>query len=203
MQSIRLDQERFEAICGQLTRGSLDGADAASQLQAAVLPEPSDATHPQAAFDFNSMDTNTDGSLSQSELMAGLSDHGHSAEEIERLFFALDVDGDMRVSQPEFLQGYRAVCQLQYVSEVPVELRDKYTDWVRLNGCPGGCQFSTITGPDGVIQPLAFTAIIPDCGQPVFVKTFKPKYQQEASREWSITEQFLQPAHPNVSSMID
>lgn len=55
---------------------------------------------------FKSMDANGDGQLSFEEVQGYLSDEGKTAEEIERMFLALDTDGDSNITLKEFAAGY-------------------------------------------------------------------------------------------------
>jgi Ca2+-binding EF-hand superfamily protein len=60
--------------------------------------------NPEAIFE--SLDTNSDGSLSMSELHCRLSDFGLGEEQIERVFFALDTNHDGKVDRQEFIDGF-------------------------------------------------------------------------------------------------
>lgn len=207
MPIVTLDRDRFEAICAQIRTLQLTGPAAEDALRAAVVQNivprlPLQDTEAAAAFEFIQLDTNCDGALSQGELMAGLSDQGYTAREIEKLFFSMDIDGDGLVTREEFIQGYDTFRKHEpdCADMVPPGLLRQYSQWVRLNNCPGGCQFA-VTNEGGVEEALAFTANKCDTGLKVFVKTFKSKYLVEARREWKITSEFLQPPHPNVTGI--
>jgi len=86
---------------------------------------------------------------------------------------------------------------------LPPRLIPLYSDWKRLHGVPGGCQFARIEDDNGREVILAWTATAMDTGLKVFVKTYKTKYLPEAQREWHITSRHLQPPHPNVTGMLD
>ena len=63
----------------------------------------------EAAAVFKAVDADSDGSLTLSEMQMKLSDFGVEDNQIEQLFYAMDVNHDGRVSLDEFIAGYRQV----------------------------------------------------------------------------------------------
>lgn len=56
-------------------------------------------------WQFDCIDTNKDGFLSEDELFQGLCKRGYEQDELQDLFGRLDTDGDGRISRNEFLEG--------------------------------------------------------------------------------------------------
>ena len=61
---------------------------------------------------FQQLDRDGNGSLSYCELSSRLADAGLDDEEIERLVYKLDADGDGEVSLAEFRYGYNGMPEL-------------------------------------------------------------------------------------------
>ena len=55
---------------------------------------------------FRTLDTNSDGELSSSELCARLSDFGLGDEEIQSVFYQMDTDGSGAIDEDEWVAGY-------------------------------------------------------------------------------------------------
>ena len=66
-------------------------------------------TTSEARAIFQSLDKNGDGTLDSIERYDGLSDFGLTDDQIQTIFFGLDVNSDGQVSEEEFLTGY-ATC---------------------------------------------------------------------------------------------
>eukprot|EP00656_Telonema_subtile_P031285 TRINITY_DN34256_c0_g1_i2.p1 TRINITY_DN34256_c0_g1~~TRINITY_DN34256_c0_g1_i2.p1 ORF type:complete len:658 (+),score=136.53 TRINITY_DN34256_c0_g1_i2:203-2176(+) len=98
-------------------------------------------------------------------------------------------------------------------SAVPLELFHKYKEWKRMPaGFPAGSQFAfeidkSDPYTDRKGRPLVYSCTCPETGYKLFIKSFdngvmsRQDHVASARQEWEITQQHLQPPHPNVLSM--
>jgi len=64
------------------------------------------ASYDEAAVVFKQFDYDASGYVDEVEMFSALSDFGLSGDEIDTIFYQLDVDGDSRVSKDEFCKGW-------------------------------------------------------------------------------------------------
>ena len=94
---------------------------------------------------FKAVDADSDGSLTLSEMQMKLSDFGVEDNQIEQLFYAMDVNHDGRVSLDEFIAGYRQVLVFRSMDtdgNCEVSLQEAFA-----GGKGGGCGASKGSDP--------------------------------------------------------
>jgi hypothetical protein len=131
----------------------------ASGSTAAATAQPMLTPRTEARAMFKVLDTDGDGRLSSSEMSSRLSDFGVADEQIELLFFRMDLDGDGFIDMEEWEECWKAglyqqAVGLQWVAPKDKQLVEKKTGKVIKAGALGNCgvcgqqiEGGTVIGP--------------------------------------------------------